>query len=440
MTAILEQSAGIKRVIQVTVPKLEIDQGVKKEMVTVMQRATLPGFRPGKAPRQVIEKQYGPAIRNDVISKAIETAYTQALIEHKLRPAGMPKIVVDEATINQDLSFKIELEVFPEFEVKGLSDIEIVRVVAKIDDASKKKMFENLQKQHIEWAAVERAAQNEDRLIIDFQGFKNNEAFQGGEASDFKLILGTKMMIPGFEDALIGKKAGDQFEMDLTFPADYHVADLAGQAVLFKVTVKTIEAPTLPELNDDFAKLFQIESMALLESEVLMNMERELDFAVKNKLKNQVIEGLLKHNEIELPSALVEEEAQRLAQAAVTKMKSWGQQNVGVPPLSLFTDEAKKRVGLGLIMGQIITQYNLAVDPAMVTDTLQQMASVYENPAEVMQMLRQNKNRLAEIEQVVLEEQVVNKVLELAKVIEEEKTFEEVMQNANAEANILPQA
>ena len=192
-------------------------------------------------------------------------------------------------------------------------------------------------------------------------------------------------------------------------------------------------------MNDAFAKLFQIDSMKLLEEEVNMNMERELEFALKNKLKTQVIDGLLKHNEIELPSALVEEEAQRLAEAAVAKMKSWGQQNVSAPPLDLFTDEAKKRVALGLIMSQIITQYTLQVDQNMVAETIQKMASVYENPEEVVKMFRQNKTRMAEIEQVVLEEQVVNKVIELAKVVEEEKTFEDVMQHANAEANILPQ-
>ena len=440
MTAILEESTGIKRVLRVTVPQSEIDKGVKEQVNVVAQRANLPGFRPGKAPRQVIEKQFSDSIRNDVISKAIEQAYSNAIVEHQLKPAGMPKINVDEASIKKDLSFKIELEVFPEFEVKGLPEIEIIRTTAKIDQASKKTMMENLQKQHINWGVIDREAKNEDRLVIDFKGFKGEEAFKGGDAKDFKLILGTKMMIPGFEDALIGKKKGDEFDMDISFPKDYHVEELAGQPVVFKVKVKKVEAPALPELNDEFAKLFQIESLKLLEDEVNMNMERELEFALKNKLKTQVIDGLLKHNEIELPSALVDEEAQRLAEAAIAKMKSWGQQNVGTPPLSLFTDEAKKRVALGLIMSQIITQYDLKVDQDMVSETIQKMASVYESPEEVVKMFRQNKARLSEIEQVTLEEQVVNKVIEMAKIVEEEKTFEDVMQHANAEANILPQA
>ncbi|MCX7123888.1 MAG: trigger factor [Gammaproteobacteria bacterium] len=440
MTAILEESTGIKRVLRVTVPQSEIDKGVKEQLNVVAQRANLPGFRPGKAPRQVIEKQFSDSIRNDVISKAIEQAYSNAIVEHQLKPAGMPKINVDEASIKKDLSFKIELEVFPEFEVKGLPEIEIIRTTAKIDQASKKTMMENLQKQHINWGVIDREAKNEDRLVIDFKGFKGEEAFKGGDAKDFKLILGTKMMIPGFEDALIGKKKGDEFDMDISFPKDYHVEELAGQPVVFKVKVKKVEAPALPELNDEFAKLFQIESLKLLEDEVNMNMERELEFALKNKLKTQVIDGLLKHNEIELPSALVDEEAQRLAEAAIAKMKSWGQQNVGTPPLSLFTDEAKKRVALGLIMSQIITQYDLKVDQDMVSETIQKMASVYESPEEVVKMFRQNKARLSEIEQVTLEEQVVNKVIEMAKIVEEEKTFEDVMQHANAEANILPQA
>ncbi len=439
MTAKLEQSAGIKRVLEVTVPKAEIDQGINEQLKVVTQQANLPGFRPGKAPRQVIEQRFSDSIRHEVVSKAIEKAYVEAIKQHQLKPAGMPKIIVDEKTLKSDLSFKIELEVFPEFKVKGLPEIEITRTTAKVNKASKKKMMENLQKQHINWQEVERAAANEDRLTIDFKGFKGKEAFAGGEAEGFKLILGTKMMIPGFEDALIGKKKGDEFDMDLSFPKDYHVADLAGQAVVFKIKVHKVEAPTLPELNDDFAKLFQIESMKLLEDEVNMNMERELEFALKNKLKTQVIEGLLKHNEIELPTALVEEETKRLAEAAMSKMKAWGQKSMTAPSLDLFQEEARKRVSLGLIMSQIIDEYDLKVDPARVDDMLQKMASVYENPEEVVKMLRQNKARLSEIEQVVLEEQVVDKVIELAKVVDEEKTFEEVMQHANAEANILPQ-
>lgn len=440
MAAVLEESKGIKRVLQVSVPQAEIDLEMDKQALEVSRRARLPGFRPGKLPLAVVKKQFGPSIRSEVVSKSIEKGYVDALKEHALKPAGMPKITVDPASVAGDLSFKVELEVYPEFEVKGLADLEIKRTNAVIVDADMVKMLDNLRKQHVEWETVTRAAADGDRLTIDFEGFKDKEAFAGGSAKDFRITLGSKMMIPGFEDGLIGKAVDDAFDLKLSFPKDYHVKDLAGAPVVFKITVKSIEAPKLPELNDAFAKLFKEDSLEALQKEVRLNMDRELEFSLKESVKKQVLEGLLKHNEIELPSALVKEEAERLAAAAQEKMKSWGQaagkQSL---PLEMFEAEAKKRVALGLIMHRIILQFDLKVDPARVKDAVTKMASVYENPEEITKMLMQNRQRMSEIEQVVLEEQVVDKVIEGAKVTEETKSFDEVIQSANASANILPQ-
>ncbi len=441
MASTLEILNTIKRAMHINVPHGRIDEKVKKRLQEVSQKATLPGFRPGKIPMQVIQKHFGPSIRSEVITQLIENTYAEALNEHQLKPAGMPKITIEESSfIAGDLQYKAELEVFPEFEVKGLAALELVKVKAEVNDKDVDEMFENLRKQHVNWEKVDRAAKEGDRVTVDFEGFKGEEAFTGGKAEDFKLIIGSKAMIPGFEEGLIGKSAEDHFDLPLTFPETYHVEDLKGQAVVFKMKVKKVEAPILPEVNDDLARLFEVENIDALQKEVRMNMERELDFTLKAKLKDQVIEGLLKHNQIDVPESLIEEEAKRLAAAAKEKMKGWGQKNLPDMPITLFNEEAKKRVMLGLIMNQIIQAHGLKPEHARVEAMIEKMASIYDNPTEVIAFFKQNKERMAEIEQIVLEEQVVDYVAGLAQVKEEVKAFSEVMDKNTANmANVLPQ-
>ena len=446
MPSTLENVSNIKRKLSINVPAAEIDQEAKKRLVEVSQQARIPGFRPGKAPIDIIRKQYGASIRSEIITKLIEESYGKALMEHKLKPAGMPKINIEEASFKEgDLKYSAELEVFPEFAVTGLDKLKLTKLTCTIEDADLDAMFEKLRKQHISWKETQRASKAEDRLAIDFEGFRGEEAFTGGKAEDFKIILGSKTMIPGFEDGLIGKKADEEFDMELTFPEDYHAAELKGQTVTFKIKVKAVEEPVLPKVDEEFAKLFDVEDLETLKKEVKVNMERELEFTLKAKLKDQVIEGLLEHNQVELPESLVQEEAQRLAHGAQERMKSWGQQQgqggkIADLPLDLFMPEAKKRVALGLIMNRIIQDHKLQPDPARIDTMVEKMASIYDNPTEVIQFFKNNKQRMAEIEQVVLEEQVVDEVAKLATVVEEKKGFEEVMENnTSAMANILPQ-
>ncbi len=443
MAATLENLSSIKRKLIISVPQAEADVEIKTRLAEVLKQVRLPGFRPGKAPLEVVRKQYGPAIRSEVVTKLIEKSYTEALAEHNLKPAGLPKIEIDPASFKEgDVKYTAELEVFPEFKVKGLSSLELTQMTASVTDEDLDKMFENLRKQHMGWKSVTRAAKVEDRIVMDFEGFKGKEAFEGGKAEDFKLVLGSKTMIPGFEDGLIDKKAGEEFDLALTFPDNYHVEDLKGAKAVFKIKVKAVEAPELPVVDETFAKLFEVDSLETLKKEVRMNMERELEFALKAKLKEQVIEGLLKHNEVELPEALVQEEAQRLAEMAKERMKSWGQQGGGLSELSLdlFMADAKKRVALGLIMNRIIQDQEIKPEQVRIDAMVAKMASIYDNPAQVIEFFKNNKQRMAEIEQVVLEEQVVEEVAKQAKTTSEEKSFDEVMQgNTSAMANILPQ-
>lgn len=437
MNAQLDVQGSIKRTLTITVPKAEVDALVDKRLNEVTKQARLPGFRPGKAPIGAVKQQFGASIRAEVIGQVIEKNYGSALMANNLKPAGFPKIDLVQNKPGEDLIFKAEMEVFPEFKVEGLDKLELTKLKVEITDKDLEQMLESLQKQHVNWEKVERASKKDDRVIINFEGFIDDVAFPGGKAEDFRLVLGSSMMIPGFETGIEGKKAGDEFEIKITFPKEYQAAELAGKESTFKITVKEVAESKLPELSDEFAKLFQVDSIDALKKEVCGNMERELEFNLKARLKDQVIEGLLKYNTVELPQALVAEEAKRLSDQARQKMQSWGHKNIPEMPLDAFTKDAEKRVALGLIMNQIIREYNLTTDETRVKTMIDKMASVYEKPEEIVKFFYQNKQKLAEIEQLVLEEQVVDKVTELAKTVEKVENFNEVMKNQAASA--LPQ-
>jgi trigger factor len=438
MSAQLEVQGGIKRILTITVPSKEVDALVDKRLNEVSKQARLPGFRPGKAPVGAVKQQFGASIRGEILGQAIEKSYSEALVANELKPAGYPKIDFVQNEAGKDFIFRAELEVFPEFKVKGLDKIEVTKLNVAVTDKDLDKMLVSLQKQHTTWEKVERAAKNEDRVIIDFEGFIDGKAFEGGKSEDFRLVLGSNTMIPGFESGIVGKKAGTEFDITVTFPAEYQAPALAGKESIFKINLKEVAEAKLPDVTDEFAKLFQVDTVEALKNEVKGNMERELEFNLKGRVKEQVIEGLLKNNTVELPQSLVQEEAKRLSAQAAERMKSWGQQNIPEMPVEIFTAEAEKRVALGLIMNQIIRAENLQVDQDRVKAMIEKMASVYENPEEIVKFFYQNKAKLAEIEQLVLEEQVVDKVVGLSKVVEKTESFDEVMKNQAASA--LPQA
>ena len=438
MSAQLEVQGGIKRILTITVPSKEVDALVDKRLNEVSKQARLPGFRPGKAPVGAVKQQFGASIRGEILGQAIEKSYSEALVANELKPAGYPKIDFVQNEAGKDFIFRAELEVFPEFKVKGLDKIEVTKLNVAVTDKDLDKMLVSLQKQHTTWEKVERAAKNEDRVIIDFEGFIDGKAFEGGKSEDFRLVLGSNTMIPGFESGIVGKKAGTEFDITVSFPAEYQAPALAGKESIFKINLKEVAEAKLPDVTDEFAKLFQVDTVEALKNEVKGNMERELEFNLKGRVKEQVIEGLLKNNTVELPQSLVQEEAKRLSAQAAERMKSWGQQNIPEMPVEIFTAEAEKRVALGLIMNQIIRAENLQVDQDRVKAMIEKMASVYENPEEIVKFFYQNKAKLAEIEQLVLEEQVVDKVVGLSKVVEKTESFDEVMKNQAASA--LPQA
>lgn len=432
MQVSVENTSALERRMTIGVPAERIETEVNKRLQQTAQRAKVPGFRPGKVPMSVIRQRYEASARQEALGDLIQETFYEAVVEQKLNPAGAPAVEPKAFEKGKDLEYVATFEVFPEFEVKGLDGIEIERQESSVQDADIDKMLDVLRKQGTRYEAVDRAAANDDQVTIDFVGTRDGEAFAGGSAEGTKLVLGSNRMIPGFEDGLVGAKAGDERVLDLTFPEDYQNLDLAGKAVQFKVTVKEVAAPELPELNEAFFKQFGVEETTVegFRSEVRKNMERELRQALKTKVKNQVMDGLLAANQIDVPAALISNEVDRLRVQAVQQFG--GNINPEQLPAELFNEQAKRRVLLGLIIAEMVKQFELKPDDARVRELIEEMAAAYQEPEQVVKWYYQNEQQLNEVRSVVLEEQVVDTVLKQAKVTDKQVSYEDAVKPAEA--------
>ncbi|RAU39774.1 trigger factor [Pseudomonas sp. RIT411] len=432
MQVSVENTSALERRMTIGVPAERIETEVNKRLQQTARRAKVPGFRPGKVPMSVIRQRYEASARQEALGDLIQETFYEAVVEQKLNPAGAPAVEPKVFEKGKDLEYVATFEVFPEFEVKGLDSIEIERQDASVEDADIDKMLDVLRKQGTRYEAVDRAAANDDQVTIDFVGTQDGEAFAGGSAEGTKLVLGSGRMIPGFEDGLVGAKAGDERVLDLTFPEDYQNLDLAGKAAQFKVTVKEVAAPELPELNEAFFKQFGVEETTVegFRAEVRKNMERELRQALKTKVKNQVMDGLLAANQIDVPAALISNEVDRLRVQAVQQFG--GNIQPEQLPAELFSEQAKRRVLLGLIIAEMVKQFELKPDDARVRELIEEMAAAYQEPEQVVKWYYQNEQQLNEVRSVVLEEQVVDTVLKQAKVTDKQVSYEDAVKPAEA--------
>ncbi|MDT3720582.1 trigger factor [Pseudomonas oryzihabitans] len=432
MQVSVENTSALERRMTIGVPAERIETEVNKRLQQTARRAKVPGFRPGKVPMSVIRQRYEASARQEALGDLIQETFYEAVVEQKLNPAGAPAVEPKVFEKGKDLEYVATFEVFPEFEVKGLDAIEIERQESSVEDADIDKMLDVLRKQGTRYEAVDRAAANDDQVTIDFVGTRDGEAFAGGSAEGTKLVLGSGRMIPGFEDGLVGAKVGDERVLDLTFPEDYQNLDLAGKAVQFKVTVKEVAAPELPELNEAFFKQFGVEETTVegFRAEVRKNMERELRQALKTKVKNQVMDGLLAANQIDVPAALISNEVDRLRVQAVQQFG--GNIQPDQLPAELFTEQAKRRVLLGLIIAEMVKQFELKPDDARVRELIEEMAAAYQEPEQVVKWYYQNEQQLNEVRSVVLEEQVVDTVLKQAKVTDKQVSYEDAVKPAEA--------
>lgn len=428
MQVSVETTSNIERRMTIGVPAQEIDQAVEKRLQNTARNVKMNGFRPGKVPMSVVRRRFGDSVRQEVVGEVMRDAYVKALEEKEIAPAGWPKFEPKTMEPGKDLEFVAIFEVMPEIQIGDLSKVEVEKPKAEVTDKDIDTMIDNLRRQQAEMKPVKRKSKKKDVVNIDFKGYVDGEAFEGGEATGHKLTLGSGQMIPGFEEGIIGAKAGEELEIEVTFPEDYQNEELAGKPARFEIKVNEVQEPVLPELDEEFFKKFGIEASdeAGFREEVKKNMERELKQAVSNKVKNDVVDGLLETTELEIPQALVDQEIDRLRQDAVQRFG--GQMDPQQLPAELFTDQAKRRVKTGLLFQEIVKQNDLKASPEKVDEKIQEIASTYEQPEEVVAHFNSNPQQKAQIESAVLEDEVVDFVLSQAKVTEKKMKYEEAVQ------------
>ncbi|WP_439212729.1 trigger factor [Duffyella gerundensis] len=428
MQVSVETTQGLGRRVTITVPADSIESAVKKELVEVAKKVRIDGFRKGKVPMTVVSQRYGASVRQDVLGDLMQRNFVDAIIKEKINPAGAPNYVPGEYQQGGDFTYSVEFEVYPEVELKDLESIEVEKPVVNVTDEDVDAMLETLRKQQATWKETDKSATTEDRATIDFTGSVDGEEFEGGKATDFVLAMGQGRMIPGFEEGVAGHKAGETFTINVKFPDDYHAENLKGKDAKFEIVLKKVEERELPELTEEFISRFGVEdgSVAGLRAEVRKNMERELKGAVRNRVKTQAIDSLVNANEIDVPAALVDSEIDVLRRQAAQRFG--GNENQALElPRELFEEQAKRRVVVGLLLGEVIRTHELKADEARVQTLIEEMASAYEDPQEVIEFYSKNNELMNNMRNVALEEQAVEAVLEKAKVTEKATSFQDLM-------------
>ncbi len=362
----------------VELPAEEINQEVENRLKNIAKTARIDGFRPGKVPLRLLRTRYGLQVQQEVFGEMIQSSFGAAAMQEKLRPAGAPNIEpqIDQGQGEGRFAYTAVFEVLPEIELLPLAGNSLRKPVAEIGDGDVEDMIERLRKQRQTWEEVDRAAQIDDQLMIAFEGFIDGEAFDGGKADDTPLVLGSGVMVEGFESGLVGAVAGDNRTLEVTFPEDYRVKNLAGKQARFDVQVKKVSAPVLPELNEEFAKSFGVKTgdVEQFRQEIRQNMERELRQRVRSKVKSQALDLLLEVNQIDVPAALVSEEIDALREQMRQSAGGLGKMEL---PRELFEGQAKKRVALGLLIAEVIKKNEIKVDAARVQEMFAEMATLY---------------------------------------------------------------
>ncbi|QOL24388.1 trigger factor [Thalassotalea sp. LPB0316] len=430
MQVSVETTEGLERRLTITVPAETVDVEVKNRLRQIGKTQRINGFRPGKVPPTVLQKRYGKSVRQEVAGELMQRNFFEAIMAEKLNPAGRPEFIAKSNEEGKELEFEAVFEIYPEVEVKDIEKITVEAPKAEVTEADLDEMFVTLQNQHKTWKENKRKTKKGDKLTIDFLGRVDGEEFEGGKAEGFELELGSGRMIPGFEKEITGMKVGEEKTITVTFPEDYHAENLKGKEAEFDIKVHKTEGPVLPEIDEEFAKLFGIEEGGVdaLREEVSKNMSRELNQAVKAKIKDQVIEALLEANEVDLPKALISQEVDVLRQQALQRFG--GQidpKNMPNLPAEMFEEQAKRRVKVGLLLGEVIKVNEIKVDDAKVQELIETAASAYEDPQEVINYYNSNKEMLQQMQNVALEEQAVEFVLDKAKVKNKKASFKEIM-------------
>ena len=427
MQVTVETLEGLERRLNITVPAANIEDAVTAELRNIAKNRRFDGFRKGKVPMKMVAKMYGQAVRQDVMGEVMQRHFIEAIVKEKINPAGAPTFAPVENNAGADLVFNATFEVYPEVELKGLENITVEKPAVEVKDADVEEMIETLRKQQATWTEVETAADAGSRATIDFVGSIDGEEFEGGKAENFPLEMGAGRMIPGFEDGIVGKTTGMEFEIEVNFPEDYHAENLKGKAAKFAIKINKVEARELPELNEEFVSKFgAADGVEGLKAEVRKNMERELKQAVKNRIKEQAIDGLVNENNIDVPSALIDQEIGVLRQQAAQRFGG-NTEAADQLPRELFEEQAKRRVVVGLLLGEVIKTEELKADDEKVKAIIQEMATAYEDPTEVIAYYEQNEQMMNNMRNVALEEQAIDAIIAKAQVSDKEVSFNELM-------------
>ncbi|MBX2868549.1 MAG: trigger factor [Acidiferrobacterales bacterium] len=428
MQVTVEESGVIERKLTISVPSEEVTQEIEKRLRDVAKNARIPGFRPGKAPKNVIQKRYSNQVSNEVVSDKINASYQEALMEQKIAPAGLVSIEPVPFEDGKDLQYVATIELFPEIPTASLAGKSLEKPVCEVSDADVEKTLEDLRKRNAGFEEKTGKSAVGDRITIDFQGKIDGESFDGGSATDFPFVLGEGQMLEEFDTALVGTKAGETKTVEFTFPDDYHGEDVAGKDVVFSIDVKKVEEAELPALDDAFAETLGINEGGLekMKDEIRQSLDRELAARLRSTMRDRVMDALHEANKIEVPKALVEEEIDRAVQTITQQLE--GQ---GLPAKDIdrnnYADEARKRVALGLIAREVIEKSEIKVDGDAVRARIEEMGAGYDDSEAFVNYYYSDPQRLQQVEAIVLEEQVVNAMLETADVKEVKVDFREFM-------------
>lgn len=427
MQVTVKTTSNLGRELNVVVPSEQIEEKLSAKLKQLSAQVKMDGFRPGKIPVKVIQQRFGKAARNEIIGELLQNTLYEAILKENLKPAGLPEIESVKDEQGNPLEYTAVFDVYPSISLVDFSEINAEKVSVEITENDVNDTLENIRKQRTEWIKVTRASMMSDKLVIDFEGLKDDKPFEGNKGTDIQVILGSKTFIPGFEDGLINRTEGEQVELDLVFPDNYQVPDLKNAAVKFKVLIKEIFEPKLPELNEEFVKSMGMESGELAEfkSEIKQHMERELGQTIKTKQKNQVFEQLLEKHQFDVPASLVKTEMKNMLKQYLPKQEITDEQVRNVP--DTLKEEAKRRVSIGLIVAEIIMKNSIKVDHDRVKAFILSISKAYEHPEQMIDWYYGSKERLANIEASVLEEQVYDKICESANLTEKKLNYAEVM-------------
>ena len=433
MQVVLESPSALERQFTITIPTTDIETEFEEKLAETAKRVRIDGFRPGKVPTKVIRQRYGQAIRQEIASDLIEKSLGQALSEHNIKPIGQPKIDDLQFEEGSDFSFKATFEVFPELDPALVDGDDIEQIKCKIGAADVKEMVATLREQRKGWKESARAAsKNGDRVTIDFEGSLEGEAFEGGNGKDHALVLGSGSMVPGFEDGIVGMKKGDARDVEVTFPEEYHAENLKGKTVLFKIAVTKLERGELPTVDEEFIKTFGVESgdEKDFKEEIKDQMTRELSMSLKNMNKTKIFDVLLEKNlDTPVPESAVKSEINTLKQQAAERFSGGKQFDPNQLPDELFKEQAERRVRLGILLGATVKKLELQADADRVRALVDEMATAYDDPEQVVNFYYSNNENMKQIEALAVEEQVAAKLLESAKAKTINMSYADVMKS-----------